>query len=369
MLIIACLYAAVVWLVFSKLKLLRWTWFTGTCATLGGAFILAVFLAMFNSLTPSGSFAIASRVVQVTPNVSGQIVAIPVKPNNPVKRGTILFQIDPAPFKYKVNQLEASLVQARQQALQLKASYEQATANVEGLTKQLAYETQRLSDLTRLGAEGAQAIFKVQDTQAQYNTVAFQLQAARATQSSAKFALDSVIDGINTTVANTQAQLENAKWELDQTTIKAPQDGYVGTMAVTIGDRALQAQSVMSFIVGDDITIIGTFLPNGFQTIKPGAPVKLVFDEHPGRIFHARIVDVPKGVGQGQIAVSGLLAKAGSIGGAKGYPAIISIPTDIDRSQLRLGMPGTATVYSEQAGVIGLIMSILVWVSSYTAYL
>jgi multidrug resistance efflux pump len=64
----------------------------------------------------------------------------------PVKAGTVLFQIEPAPLQYTVNQLEAALVQAKQQAEQLKASYEQATANVEGLTKQLAYHTQRLAD-------------------------------------------------------------------------------------------------------------------------------------------------------------------------------------------------------------------------------
>jgi hypothetical protein len=46
-----------------------------------------------------------------------------------------------------------------------------------------------------------------------------------------------------------------------------------------------------------------------------------------------------------------------------------SIPKDIDRSQLRLGRPGTATVFAANAGVIGLIMSILVWINSYTAYL
>jgi len=105
------------------------------------------------------------------------------------------------------------------------------------------------------------------------------------------------------------------------------------------------------------------------QTIKPGAAVKLVFDNDPGRIHHATVTGIPQGIGQGEIAVSGTLAKVGSIGGAKAYPAAISVPKDIDRSQLRLGMPGTATIFAENAGVIGLIMSILVWVSSYTAYL
>ena len=125
----------------------------------------------------------------------------------------------------------------------------------------------------------------------------------------------------------------------------------------------------MSFVVTDDITLIGMFSPNGFQTIKPGAPVKLVFDNDPGRIHHAEIVGIPLGVGQGQIAVSGTLARVGSIGGANAFPAQISLPKDIDREHLRPGMPGTATVFADHAGVIGLIMSILVWVNSYAAYL
>ncbi|WP_213288797.1 HlyD family secretion protein [Bradyrhizobium sp. sGM-13] len=369
MLIILTLYLVLVWLIFSKLKLVRWGWASGTVAVLIGAFILAVFLAMFNYLTPSGSFVVISRVVEVAPNVSGQVTAIPVQTNVPVKAGTVLFNIDPAPFKYKVDQLEASLAGAKQQALQLKANYEQASANVEGLTKQLAYHKQRLADYQTLVGESAQAQFRLQDTQVQYETVEFQLQAAKASQLNAQLAMDSEIGGVNTTVAQIRAQLDHAKWELEQTTISAPGDGYVTVMALSVGDRATQHKAVMSFIIADDITLVGMFSPNGFQTIKPGARVKLVFDNDPGRIHEAAITSIPEGVGQGQIAVSGTLAKVGSIGGAKAYPAVISIPKDINRSQLRLGMPGTATVFAENAGVIGLIMSILVWVSSFAAYL
>src|SRR5213080_2164013 len=122
MLIILTLYIVLIWLIFSKLKLVKWGWVSGTVAVLGGALILAV----FHYLTPSGSFTIVSRVTEVIPNVSGQVIEIPVKPNEPVKGGAVLFRIDPAPFQYKVNQLEASLAQARQQVKQLKASYDQA---------------------------------------------------------------------------------------------------------------------------------------------------------------------------------------------------------------------------------------------------
>src|SRR5262245_13084172 len=147
MLIILTLYLVLVWLIFSKLKLLRWGWVSGAVTVLIGAFILAVFLGLFNYLTPSGSFTVVSRVVEVTPNVSGEVTDIPVKPNVPVKKGTVLFQIDPTPFRYKVNQLEASLAQARQQVKQLKANYEQASANTESLAKQVAFHNQRLADM------------------------------------------------------------------------------------------------------------------------------------------------------------------------------------------------------------------------------
>ncbi|MGL9623930.1 biotin/lipoyl-binding protein [Bradyrhizobium sp. U531] len=369
MFIILGLYLVLVWLTFSKLKLLRWGWTSGTLVVLAGALILAVFLALFNYLTPSGSFVVVSRVVEVAPNVSGQVIAIPVQPNVTVKAGAKLFQIDPAPFQYKVAQLEASLAGAKQQVLQLKSGYEQATANVEGLAKQLAYHNKRLADFEQLAVDDAQSQFRLQDTQVQQETVHFQLQAAKAAQQGAKLAMDAEIGGTNTTVAQIQAQLDQARWELEHTTITAPGDGYVTVMALSVGDRAGQHKAVMSFIISDDITIVGMFAPNGYRTIKPGAAARLVFDDDPGRIYDARITAIPQGVGQGQIAVSGTLARVGSIGGAKAYPAVISIPEDIGRDRLRLGMPGTATVFAERPGVIGLIMGILVWVSSMMAYL
>jgi multidrug resistance efflux pump len=343
MVIILCLYIVALWVIFSRFKLLRWGWRSGTVSVLVGVFILATFLALFNYLTPSGRVTVTGRVVEVTPNVTGQIVAIPVKPNVPVKANDLLFQIDPAPFQYKVSQLQASLAAAKQQTEILKSNYEQATANVSGLTTQVAFNKQRNADIQKLAAEGANTQFQAQDNQNQYETALAQLNAAKAAQQSAKLAMDSEIGGVNTTVAQLQAQLDNANWELSQTT--------------------------MSFIVEKEITLVGMFSQNGFQTIKEGAPVDIVFDNAPGRIYHAKITAIAKGVGQGQVAVSGTLARTNALGGATVFPAEISIPDEMSRESLRLGMSGSATAFAGNAGVIGLLASILVWISSYTAYL
>src|SRR5437660_7655862 len=167
MIIILCLYLVALWAVFSKFRLVRWVWLSGTVSLLVGGFIVATFLALFNYLTPSGKVTVTGRVVEVTPNVTGQIVAIPVKPNVPVKTGDVLFQIDQAPFQFKVSQLQASLAAARQQTEILKSNYQQATANVAGLTAQLKFNTKRLADIQTLATEGANTEFREQDTQVQ----------------------------------------------------------------------------------------------------------------------------------------------------------------------------------------------------------
>jgi multidrug resistance efflux pump len=369
MIIVLVLYLVVLWLVFSKLKLVSWGWGSGTVAVAIGAFILAVFSALLNNLTPPGRIVVTGMVVEVTPNVSGQVVAIPVMPNTFVKAGTTLFEIDPAPFRYKVNQLEAGLVQAEQQAKQLKGAYDQATATVQGLSAQLAFNQKRLNDMQTLAASQAMSEFREQDTQVQFETVSAHLQAAKAAQSNAKIALDAQIGGVNPAVAQIKAQLEDARWELDQATVRAPSDGYVTVLTLSVGDRATPTRSVMSFIASNGLNIVGMFSPNGFQAVKPGAKVTLVFDFVPGQRFDTKIGEIPLGVGEGQISVSGNLARAGSVHGAKEFPALIVMPEKLDRDRLRLGMPGTARVFADNAGVIGIIGGILIWMSSYTAYL
>jgi len=369
MLIILVTYLVLVWVLFAKLKLIRLTWLTGGLAALAGVFILGVFGALLNSLAPTGPIVVGSRVVEVTPNVSGQIIAIPVKPNVPVKAGTVLFQIDPAPFQYKVRRLEASLVGAQHQAEVLRANYDQASANVAGIEKQVAYHRQRLADIAALTTGGAATQFREQDTREQLDIASTQLQAAKAQQQSARAAFDSSIDGINTSVLQTRAELDDAKWELDQTTVRAPSDGYASTVALAIGARALKARSAMSFIVESDIMVVGTFQQNGFRTIRPGAKVRLFFDADPGRLYETTIIEIPQGVGQGEISVSGTLARVGSFGGTRAYPAVIAMPQNADNNVLRLGTSGTATVFSKSSGVIGLIAYIFLWIQSYVAYL
>jgi multidrug resistance efflux pump len=369
MVIIALLYIFLAWLVFFRFKLLPWNWPWRIVSLILGVAILAVFLALLNTLTPSGRIAVVGRVVEVTPNVAGQVTDVNVQPNTLVKAGATLFQIERAPYEYKVKQLQAALAEARQKAAQLKANADLAAADVKAASAQLSLAERRRDDIEKLARADAASQFRLQDATTQAELLAAQLEAAQAREVNARLALGSEIEGENTTVAQLLAQLDNAHWELEQTIVRAPADGYASAMALTVGARVLPARSTLSFILADDVTLVGVFSQNGFQVVKPGAAVKLVFANAPGRIYKSTVGNVLQGVGQGQIAVSGILARAESIGTSMDYPALIDMPAEVDRNMLRLGMVGTATVFSEDAGPIGLLANILLWIKAYALYL
>jgi multidrug resistance efflux pump len=369
MIIIALLYMLLVWLVFFKLKIVSWNWKSRTIASLLGIAIIAIFVALLNTLTPSGRIAVIGRVVEVTPNVSGTVTEIAVAPNVLVKAGALLFQIDNAPYEAKVKQLKAAVVEARQKVEQLKAQVELAVAEVKGLASQFDYAERRRDDMEKLARTSATSEFKLQDAAAQASLLDAQLQAARAREINARLALGSEIDGVNTTVAQLDAQLDQAEWELDQTSVRASQDGYVSTMALAVGARVVPARSALSFIIRDDIHIIAIFDQNGFKTIDRGSLVKVVFANRPGKIYRSRISDISMGIGQGQLAVSGTLARAETVGTVSTFPASIEIPKDLEADALRLGIVGTATVISDGAGPIGFLASLLLWIKAFVAYL
>jgi multidrug resistance efflux pump len=358
-----------VWLIFFRFKWLPFNWLFGSLAAIVGFCIVLVFMGLLSYLTPSGKIEVMGKVAEIAPNVSGQVTEVPVQRNVIVKGGTVLFQIDRTPYEYKVRQLRAALAEARQRVEQLKASVNVAVADVQALRTQFERAEKRREDIEQLGQRQATSQFTVQDAVAQASALAAQLDAAQAREVSARLSATSEIDGENTAVAQLQAQLDNAQWELDQTTVRAPADGYVSASTLVVGHRVTPFKSAMAFIVVGETEIIGIFPQNGFQTIRPGTAVRLVFANNPGRIHEAQIVEVLRGVGEGQFAASGALSRVNAVGLTADYPARISMPKDLDPATLRLGMSGTATAFSDQAGPIGLIASILLFVKAYALYL
>ena len=121
-------YAALCITIFKvfNIPLNKWTVPT---AVLGGVVIIGTLILLMNYNHPFTQ--IGNQVYSTTPIVSGvrgKVIEVPVEPNKPLKKGDILFKIDPIPFEAEVAKLEAKVKEASQGALGLESQVAEAEA-------------------------------------------------------------------------------------------------------------------------------------------------------------------------------------------------------------------------------------------------
>src|SRR5262245_32926237 len=131
-------YGVLCWLLFAKFKVIPVTTYTIVTAFLGGGVILLVlyiFLSVFHPVSHDGRMY--SPVVQIVPNVRGTVIEVPIEANKPVKKGDVLFKIDPEPFRIEVDRLRALLAsknakfaQLSEQLAAAEAATKEAKANL-----------------------------------------------------------------------------------------------------------------------------------------------------------------------------------------------------------------------------------------------
>ena len=163
------------------------------------------------------------------------VTAVLVRDNFPVKRGDPLFQFDRRPYEYRVQQIEAQLAEANQNVRLLEADVEVASQKAKRAKIDLEYDQYQKGIFDKLTKEHA---VREEDV-VRWST---RVSAAGATQDEALAELDrarvkytSQIDGVNTAVANIDAQLRQARYYLENTTLTAPEDGRIINLQVRPG--------------------------------------------------------------------------------------------------------------------------------------
>jgi multidrug resistance efflux pump len=178
MLIVLGLYFGIIWLVFSKFKLLPWNGFFKGIVYTTALVIALVVIGGLNHTTPAGPVSVQGTVVKIAPNVGGPVTEVAVKANQTVSSGDVLFRIDDTVQKAEVARLEASLSSAQSAADQLLTDLQAVEADIASLTAQLAFGVQRRDDIVELADRGATAEFQLQEAVATAEQLAAGLRAA-----------------------------------------------------------------------------------------------------------------------------------------------------------------------------------------------
>src|SRR5213594_378947 len=236
-LVLLIIYSVIVWLIFFKFKLLPWNITSQVIVVTIPIFALTSLILFMNIVAPSSSDVLAQNyVIPVVPRVTGQVTEVPIEPNRPIKKGDVLFKIDPVPFDAAAKAAEATLRGAKDQlnnAANKKAS----------LTPRIDLAKKRVEQFTALAATGAGKRADLEQAQSDLANLQSEFLAADATESQAK-----------AQISKSEADLINAKFDLDGTTYLAPANGRVANLALRPGVRAAQLPMfpVMSFIEEDE---------------------------------------------------------------------------------------------------------------------
>ncbi|MBR9726418.1 HlyD family secretion protein [Shewanella intestini] len=358
-----------------NIPLTKWTVPT---AILGGIALIGTLLLLMNYNHPYTKYSREYFVsVPITPAVKGIVTQVNVRPNVPVKKGEVLFRIDPIPFEAVVQQRLAALKEAEQQVPQLSAALDIATAAVNQATAdkdrtESAYR--RFEQGRKKGGKNSPFTELELDNKRQlFFASQARLEAAKADEIRARLAFESNIDGVNTKVAGLQAQLQEAQYNLARTVVRAPADGVVTQMALREGAMAvpLPLRPAMSFIPDEERYFAGAFWQNSLLRLKQGDEAEVILDAAPGRVFKGKVAAILPAMAEGEIQFGGNLQSSNRLF-QRGRALVLIDLEDNDEEiikRLPAGVAGQAAVYTEHFSHVSIIRKVLLRMQSWLNYL
>ena len=249
---------------------------------------------------PQGPAIVGRYSVPIVPDVSGEVIEVPVQANVPLKAGDVLFKIDPTPFQAQVSAIEA----------------------------QLRLAELRLVQMRDLASKQASPEFNVEQRQSEVDQL--------------------------------KAQLQGAQWNLDKTVVRAPADGFVTNLNLRKGARVsnLSLSPVMAFIDTAETILAAEIPQNDARYLEPGQKVEIALKYLPGKILTGKVETVLQALSTGQQAASGTAATARDITAA---PFIVRVALDDAElaKTLPAGSAGTAAIFTERVKASHIIRQVL----------
>jgi multidrug resistance efflux pump len=381
------IYSAFVWLIFIKLKWLPWNTTSQITVAIIPIVGLTVLILTLNVVAPSSAdVRVYKYTVPIVSQVRGRVLEVPVEEGNRlVKKGDILFRIDPTPYQLEVNTLEAQLVGMQGSQRELveqekgaQAKIEESQSRAREIVARLDLTKKRVQQYRELVGTGAGSKFDLERAETDALEAQGQLDAARNAEAQARASLRQIQQKLGATVkgefsqvAQVRAQLETAKWNLDQTTTRSPCDCYVVNLALRPGAfvGAVAASQVMTLVEAEG-QVVAFFNQNELHQVAPGNEAEFTVETLPGRVIKAKVDSIIWAQGAGQMQASGMLPQTGFAAQPPGRYAVKFNIEERDKARfLAAGAAGHAAIYTERFEEIQILRKVIIRVGSYANYL
>jgi multidrug resistance efflux pump len=195
---------------------------------------------------------VMAQVIQVTPRVSGPLVQLPVRDNQFVKKGDLLFEIDPRTFKASLDQAQADLATAKVKLDNARSEEKQFRA---------------------AAAQSAGAVSKIE--------LDLKIDSRRAAQAA---------------VLAAQAEMESANLDLEFTNFHASVDGYVTNLTLRLGSQAVENQAFAALVDVNSFWVAGYFRETVVADIRAGNRAVVTLMTYPGLPLEGRVESLGWGI-------------------------------------------------------------------------
>ena len=289
---------------------------------------------------------VGGNVVQITPQISGTVVAIGADDTQFVKAGQPLVRLDPADAHVALDQAEAQLARTVRDVRNLYATSSQLAATVQMRQTELAATQSDLARRQRLGASGAVSGEELQHSSDAVKTAQAELIAAGQQLAANRARVDGTTLKDHPQVRDAAAAVRNAYLTLERTELDAPVAGFVARRNVQLGQRVSPGAPLMAVVPLDQVWVDANFKEPQLAHMRIGQPVKLTADLYGGHVvFHGTVA----GFGAGTGAAFSLLPAQNATGNwikiVQRVPVRIALdPREIAAHPLQIGLSMKAEV-------------------------
>lgn len=247
-----------------------------TTLVCGICLILLLFYSIFYKSTDNAF--IEGHIVTIAPKVAGHVVKLNVVDNQYIEKGYLIAEIDPRDYQVDLEQAENRLDEAKAKLIVNQKSVDEKMCNLDFAKK----DYKRNSDMISAGAisqiEYEKSLNILNNAQAQYDS-----------SQNAKISTEAEIRRL-------EAQVKQAKLNLEYTKIIAPQSGKVTARSVELGNYIAVGQPLLG-ISTDDMWVIANFKENQITNMKEGQPVLIKLDTYPNKKFKGHVDSIQRATG------------------------------------------------------------------------
>lgn len=286
--------------------------------------------------------------LSIAANVPGRIVEVNVADNKPVKKGDVLFAVDPEPYKIALAQADAAVANARLSVEQLRSSYRQAQAKELSASSEVTYAQSQYDRAVDLVKKGINPQSTLDQARNDLDKAKQDLSVAAQGIDSAKAALDGnpdIATDQHPTVLAALAARDKAAFDLSQATVRAPDDGVAYKAAsFRVGQYVSVGTPLFALVETGDTWIDANFKETQLTRMKPGQKAEVVLDTYPDKTFEATV----QAIGAGTGAQFSLLPAQNATGNWVKVTQRIPVRLQLDNEDadlaLRAGMSASVTV-------------------------